>query len=183
MKFKKGDKVSVLDEDISGTVVDVEADTIAVESSDGFVLQFRSNELVKESRLSSEQLNIRKIKDVIQEKEQSRKKPVNNRKTKDRSKPAMEVDLHIHKLTDHEHRMTSHDKLTLQVDTAKRQLEFAMRKHIQKIVFIHGVGEGVLKMELETLFRRYDNVKFYDADLQKYGFGATEVYIYQNVRP
>ncbi len=69
---------------------------------------------------------------------------------------------------------------TLQWDTAQRKLEFAIGKRIQKIVFIHGVGEGVLKMELETLFRRYDNVKFYEADFQKYGLGATEVYIYQN---
>ena len=48
------------------------------------------------------------------------------------------------------------------------------------IVFIHGVGEGVLKEELGYLFRKYDNVKFYDADYQKYGLGATEVYIFQN---
>jgi dsDNA-specific endonuclease/ATPase MutS2 len=71
--------------------------------------------------------------------------------------------------------------LTLQMDTAKRQLEFAIRKRIQKVVFIHGVGEGVLKTELEYLFGRYNNVKYYDADYQKYGLGATEVYIYQNV--
>jgi dsDNA-specific endonuclease/ATPase MutS2 len=95
----------------------------------------------------------------------------------------MEVDLHIHKLTDSNRRMTNYDMLTLQLDTAKRQLEFAMRKRIQKIVFIHGVGEGVLKMELETLFRRYENIKYYDADLQKYGHGATEVYIFQNLNP
>ena len=95
----------------------------------------------------------------------------------------MEVDLHIHKLTDSNRRMTNYDILTLQLDTAKRQLEFAMRKRIQKIVFIHGVGEGVLKMELETLFRRYENIKYYDADLQKYGNGATEIYIFQNVNP
>ena len=77
--------------------------------------------------------------------------------------------------------MSNHDMLTLQLDTAKRQLDFAIRKRIQKVVFIHGVGEGVLKLELEYLFSRYDNVKFYDADYQKYGLGATEVYIYQNV--
>ena len=76
--------------------------------------------------------------------------------------------------------MANHDMLTLQLDTAKRQLEFAIRKRIQKVVFIHGVGEGVLKIELDYLFGRYGNVKFYDADYQKYGLGATEVYIYQN---
>jgi dsDNA-specific endonuclease/ATPase MutS2 len=70
--------------------------------------------------------------------------------------------------------------LNIQLDTAKRQLNFAISKRIQKVVFIHGVGEGVLKEELRYLFNRYDNVKFYDADYQKYGLGATEVYIYQN---
>ncbi|MEX0273541.1 MAG: Smr/MutS family protein, partial [Flavobacteriaceae bacterium] len=47
-------------------------------------------------------------------------------------------------------------------------------------VFIHGVGEGVLREELQYLFRRYDNVEYYDADYQQYGLGATEVYIFQN---
>ena len=35
-------------------------------------------------------------------------------------------------------------------------------------------------MELEYLFGRYDNIKYYDADYKKYGLGATEVYIFQN---
>ena len=63
---------------------------------------------------------------------------------------------------------------------AKRQMDFAISKRIQKVVFIHGVGEGVLRAELESLFGRYDNLKFYDADFQKYGRGATEVYFFQN---
>tara|TARA_R110002074_G_C12541922_1_gene665777 strand:- start:1122 stop:1406 length:285 start_codon:yes stop_codon:yes gene_type:complete len=93
----------------------------------------------------------------------------------------MEVDLHINQLVNSAKGMSNHDMLTLQLDTAKRKLDFAINKRIQKIVFIHGVGEGVLKMELEYLFGRYDNVKYYDANYQKYGLGATEVYIYQNV--
>jgi len=36
---------------------------------------------------------------------------------------------------------------------------------------------------LEFLFKRYNNLKFYDADYQKYGRGATEVYIFQNLEP
>jgi dsDNA-specific endonuclease/ATPase MutS2 len=76
--------------------------------------------------------------------------------------------------------MSNYEMLNLQLDTAKRQLEFAIRKRIQKVVFIHGVGEGVLREELYTLFRRYDNLKYYDAEYQKYGHGATEVYIFQN---
>ena len=92
----------------------------------------------------------------------------------------MEVDLHIQKLTKSERGLTAYDKLNLQIDTAKRKLDFAIQKRIQKLVFIHGVGEGVLKAELETMLRRYDNLKYYDADYKTYGLGATEVYIYQN---
>ena len=49
------------------------------------------------------------------------------------------------------------------------------------MVFIHGKGEGVLKLELEFLFKNY-NVKWYEASFKKYGLGATEVYIYQNAK-
>ena len=183
MNFQIGDKVSVLDGDISGIIVEIKSDIVGVETSDGFVLEFKSNELIKTKSFSSEIFSNEGLDDVIRQKELHSKKQSVRKKPKDRNLPAMEVDLHIHKLTDSNRRMTNYDILTLQLDTAKRQLEFAMRKRIQKIVFIHGVGEGVLKMELETLFRRYENIKYYQADLQKYGNGATEVYIFQNVSP
>ena len=92
----------------------------------------------------------------------------------------MEVDLQIGQLVKSTRGMNNFDMLNLQLDAAKRQLEFAMRNRIQKVVFIHGVGDGVLKEELNYLFKRYDNLKFYDAEYKKYGLGATEVYIFQN---
>ena len=67
---------------------------------------------------------------------------------------------------------------TLEI-TAKSKIEYAISKRISKIIFIHGVGEGVLKNELHYLFGRYP-VRFYDASYKKYGLGATEVYVYQN---
>ena len=76
-------------------------------------------------------------------------------------------------------RLDNYDILTIQLETAKRKLEYAIQKRISKIIFIHGVGEGVLKSELEYLFKKYP-VKYYDASYQKYGLGATEVYIFQN---
>ncbi len=75
--------------------------------------------------------------------------------------------------------MSNYEMLNLQLDTAKRRLEFAISKKIPRVVFIHGVGEGVLKRELEYLLKRY-NVALSDASFQKYGYGATEVYVYQN---
>jgi len=135
----------------------------------------------KKQDLNSELFLHSDISAVVSEKEAPKRKQQTKKRAKDRYEPTMEVDLHINQLVNYSKGMSNHDMLTLQLDTAKRKLDFAINKHIQKIVFIHGVGEGVLKMELEYLFGRYDNVKFYDANYQKYGLGATEVYIYQSV--
>lgn len=181
--FKKGDKVLAIDEDISGTIINISNSIITVLLEDGFEMQFSEAELVHDrAPITPDTLNNYSISEVIQSKEEPRKTRTARKKPKDRFQPIMEVDLHIHQLTNSEKHMTKHDILTLQVETAERQLNFAIRKRIQKVVFIHGLGEGVLKLELEYLFGRYDNVKFYDADYQKYGTGATEVYIYQNIK-
>ena len=185
MTLKKGDYVLVLDEDLSGVVKNVVGNTISIETDEGFLIDFNKNELVKKQKTQSlkrELFSHNNINAVVAEKESQKRKPQVKKKTKERFEPTMEVDLHINQLVKSLKGMTNHDMLTLQLDTARRKLDFAISKRIQKIVFIHGVGEGVLKIELEYLFGRYNNVKFYDANYQKYGLGATEVYIYQNVK-
>ncbi|MTT60629.1 Smr/MutS family protein, partial [Parabacteroides merdae] len=48
----------------------------------------------------------------------------------------------------------------------------------QKIVFIHGKGDGVLrKAVIDELKRKYSNCRYQDASFQEYGFGATMVTI------
>ncbi|WP_100615897.1 Smr/MutS family protein [Confluentibacter citreus] len=185
MDFNVGDSVLVLDEDFSGVIKIIKDNVITIETEDGFLLDYQSNELVKkktDKSIKQAFFSNMSIKTVISEKETPKRKQQKT-KAKERYEPTMEVDLHINQLVKSPKGMSNHDILTLQLDTARRQLEFAMSKRIQKIVFIHGVGEGVLKVELEYLFARYNNVKFYDANYQKYGVGATEVYIYQNAEP
>ncbi len=186
MSFKLGDSVLVIDEDLSGVIKQVSGNTISVETADGFLLDFQSDELVidkSSSTFTKELFSQTTISAIVSEKEQSPKRKQVKTRAKDRYEPTMEVDLHINQLIRSPKGMSKHDILTLQLDTAKHQLDFAIRKRIQKMVFIHGVGEGVLKVELEYLLGRYNNVKFYEANYQKYGLGATEVYIYQNVAP
>lgn len=180
-KIAEGDRVEVLDEAISGKVVHLENDNITLETDDGFELIFAANEVVKIS-IQEMEVDQASIASALIEKQIQKKSISNKIRPKERNLPAMEVDLHIHQLVNSTKNLTNFDMLNLQLDTAKRQLDFAIKKRIQKVVFIHGVGEGVLRSELESLFRRYDNLKFYDADYQKYGLGATEVYIFQNSR-
>ncbi len=177
--FKVGEKVEVLDDSIRGSVESVKGNTITVLLEDGFMMQYDASELVKlgeDLRVTNHQ-----AAQVKKEKELPKKKKLVPLKPKERNAPRMEVDLHIHQLVKSTKGMSNFDMLNIQLETAKRQLDFAIRKRIQKVVFIHGVGEGVLKEELRYLFNTYENVKHYDAEYQKYGLGATEVYIYQNV--
>lgn len=186
MKFEINDTVAVLDDDLSGSITKIEGSQITVATTNGFELIFRADELVKikDTRLMSQSLFSSKSLDhVLSEKESKKRQNSPKLPTKERTQPAMEVDLHINQLVKNTRGMQNHEMLNLQLETAKRRLEFAIQNRIQRIVFIHGVGEGVLKLELEYLFKRYDCLKFYDANYQKYGQGATEVYIFQSKIP
>jgi dsDNA-specific endonuclease/ATPase MutS2 len=185
MKIKVGDTVETIDDAIVGKVIKVSGDLIIIEDTSGFEFQFSKNELIVTAANKTIENAIfnTDLESVKQEKETHKKKATTVVKPKERHAPKFEVDLHIHHLTDSTKGMTNFDMLNLQLDTARRQLEFAIRKRIPKMVFIHGVGEGVLRQELETLLGRYNNVKYYDADYKTYGLGATEVRIFQNIQP
>ena len=178
--MKVGDAVEALDDDISGHIIGIQGSTIRIVTSEDFEMEFHRSELVIKavqsySSSSAEHEFTEKIKSDLNTRP---KKKITARKRKEQ--PPMEVDLHIGKLVNSTKGMSNFDLLNIQLETAKRQLEFAIRKRIQRVVFIHGVGEGVLRTELETLLKRYENLKYYDADYRKYGVGATEVYIFQN---
>ena len=180
--FSKGDKVSVLDDAIDGVVVSVKDKEVLVETTDGFVMTYFVNELIKINDSSSLDDSIKRFNVSEIKKEKAIPKPrsfVKERKNKNEM-PVPEFDLHIEKLVRNKHGMSNYDILTLQSETAKRHVEFAIKNRIPKIVFIHGVGEGVLKSELDFLLGRYDNIDFQEANYQKYGQGATEVYIKQS---
>lgn len=185
MKIKLGDTVETIDDAIIGKVKRISEHGVTILTEDGFEFEFSPSELMVHSSQNTLERSVydTDLEAVIQEKETKKRKVTPAVKPKERHTPKFEVDLHIHHLTDSTRGMTNFDMLNLQLDTARRQLEFAIRKRIPKMVFIHGVGEGVLRQELETLLGRYNNVQFYDADYKTYGLGATEVRIFQNLQP
>lgn len=183
-KFNIGDTVAVLDDIIKGKVIAVSEKSVTIESMDGFEFQFSPTELVV---ISENQADLSKFSDISNdmltqkifslEKKKSEPKFKSNLKPEDQ--PPMEVDLHINQLVKSTNHMDNYDMLNIQLETAKHKIEFAIKNRIPKIIFIHGVGEGVLKSELDFLLKKY-NVDFYAASYKQYGLGATEVYIYQN---
>ncbi len=174
--FRIGDKVELLDDNLSGIVIKVEDHEVTFETSDGFEMKVPFSLVIKtEGDLDIDMGDDSLIQKLNADLNRKPKQPSQKPK---RQQPAMEVDLHIHNLVDKSGHLSNFEMLNIQLEHSRKKIEFAIEKRIKRIVFIHGVGQGVLKAELHTLFRRYDQVEFYDADYQKYGLGATEIFIY-----
>ena len=92
-------------------------------------------------------------------------------------KPQPVVDLHIEKLTDRATELSAQDMLDLQMKVFSKSLEMAHVHQMQKIVFIHGIGNHFLKNKIKNYLAQQKAIvkKYQDADMVKYGGGATEV--------
>jgi Smr domain len=93
-------------------------------------------------------------------------------------KPSSTIDLHIEKLTNDNFGMNNSQMLELQLRTFESKFENAIASGMDEIVFIHGVGNGVLKQEIQRKLAGHKNVAwFQDAQKEKFGYGATLVKI------
>lgn len=177
--FQIGDKVAMINDTIKGIISQIDQQEIVITTSDGFDFSCTMNEVVKTGNLNNLLNRIDDSEFLKQKQTEKRKSFVTQKSSRKNKIPPMEVDLHIHQLVNNVKGLSNFDMLNMQLETAKHKLEFAFKNKIQRIVFIHGIGEGVLKAELEYLFKKYP-VDFYEADVLKYGQGATEVYVFQN---
>ncbi|KAF9658128.1 Smr/MutS family protein [Tenacibaculum sp. ZH5_bin.1] len=180
MCLEIGNKVAVIDADIKGVVTKIKNEEIFVKDEGGMEYCFLRKELVK---VEVDQSELSKYSDInnpmLKAKTQNKEKKKKTSFIKDKREAVMEVDLHAEKLLKSTRGMDNFDILSIQINTAKHKLEYCISKRISKLVLIHGVGDGILKTELQYLLNNYP-VKYYDASYQRYGQGATEVYIFQN---
>ena len=91
-----------------------------------------------------------------------------------------EIDLHIGELVEDYYLLDNAEMLKIQLDYFTKCLESAFINKTHKLIFIQGVGTGVLKNEMIKILKTYDNLHYFDASMAKYGVGATEVFINHN---
>jgi hypothetical protein len=88
-----------------------------------------------------------------------------------------EVDLHIEELAEHTKGLSNYEMLNIQLEKFEKELDEAILKHMKKIVFIHGVGNGRLKQEILARLKTTRGITYHDGSYKDYGFGATQVNI------
>lgn len=89
-----------------------------------------------------------------------------------------EIDLHIEKLTDQSGKMNAAEMLSLQLDVFEKELDKAIFENVGEVIFIHGVGNGTLRTEIQRRLSKHKNIAFFqDAQKEKFGYGATSAKI------
>ncbi|WP_316735147.1 Smr/MutS family protein [Pedobacter aquatilis] len=90
--------------------------------------------------------------------------------------PNKEIDLHIEKLRDDHHFLETDEILQIQLSHFQNALDAAIVHHFDKMIFIHGIGNGTLRDKIHKLISKNPHIKTYmDARKEKFGYGATEV--------
>ncbi len=158
---------------------------VVIRTDDGFELEHPERRLVRVQeearqahlRVSDHQAGMVRANDELAERKRPR--AVRPGKTPKRAEDnsVAEVDLHLHEIVEDERRFSDGEKLEYQMRFFERALESAIRNGKRKLIVIHGVGEGVLREEVRKMLQYYEGVQFHDADMRRYGSGATEVII------
>ena len=108
-------------------------------------------------------------------------KPVSKPAKKTTENDTEEVDLHIEQLLDNPKAFSSAEMLEIQTNHFAGALDDAIRNRKKRIVFIHGVGNGRLRQEIQRiLIQKYPKLRYQDASFREYGYGATMVFLSNN---
>ena len=193
--FQTGQRVKFLNDVGSATVVRVEGSTVVVEDEDGFERSVSASELMA---APDPEVEARQYGDTIPDVAQLLAQEVGEKRMRELQKDFevryqhaqatnmarrdahMEVDLHIHELVDDQRGLPDRAKLAIQMDHFDRMMDIAKREKLRRIVFIHGVGQGVLRHQIRTtLEQHHPDCSYREGDPRKYGSGATEVWLGQ----
>lgn len=198
MEIKIGSEVKFLNDVGGGIILEIFSDgTASVQGEDGFDMKYNLTELmlVSDSITEQEEEYNNKLPDlakiIAQDVNEERQKLIqkdfeikyaNVRATnQQRRGEHMVIDLHIHELIDDQSGLQDRTKLDIQLNHFERMMRIAGEQRVKRVIFIHGVGQGVLRNQIRTrLDSYYPDCTVRDGNPREYGAGATEVILGQS---
>ena len=198
VEIKKGSQVKFLNDVGGGIVLEIFSDgTANVEGEDGFDMKYNLQELmlVSDSITEQEEEYNNKLPDlakiIAQDVNEERQKLIQKdfeikyanvtATNQQRMGEHMVIDLHIHELIDDQSGLQDRTKLDIQLNHFERMMRIAGEQRVKRVIFIHGVGQGVLRNQIRTrLDSYYPDCTVRDGNPREYGAGATEVILGQS---
>ncbi|AZA86883.1 DNA mismatch repair protein [Chryseobacterium shandongense] len=161
--MKIGDKVSVVDEDLSGVVTSVNGNIVVFKDEYGFTYQYPKEKLVPKNSDLYE--NIKIVKKAEPKKNISKK----------HQKNALVLDLHFHNLVKNPNDYDSFERLFMQKEKLLEVLQFCRKNHLKRLEIVHGIGDGVLQRMVLDVLESQTGLDFYNKEILHHQSGAVMV--------
>ena len=165
-QFKIGDKVKFIKSNDFGTIKSIISERkIEVQDSSNFLSIVNDNDIIKFDKSTD---NIQAYGDLISSKDLEIKK--NKKNLEHANLVVMKVDLHTENIDDTYSFLTNYEIVQKQIIKCERVLISCLNSKTQKLIIVHGIGQGVLKNEVHRLLNRF-NLRFFES----INGGSTEV--------
>lgn len=146
--MKIGDRISVIDDDLKGTVTSVHGEKVVFKDEFGFTHQLKKSELVLQNSAIYEDL-----KPVFKP---ETTKPVSKKHNKDH----LVLDLHFENLVKNSIGYEPFERLFIQKEKLIETVEFCRKNRLKKLEVIHGIGDGVLQKMVHDYLSGQMNIEF-----------------------
>ena len=161
--MKIGDKVSVVDEDLSGLVTSIKGNTVVFKDEYGFMHHYPEQKLVPKNASIYENIKI------IQKEETKRMV------SKKHDKNPLVLDLHFENLVSNPNDYDSFERLFLQKEKLIQVINFCRKNHLKRLEIVHGIGDGVLQKMVWDVLGSQTGLDFYNKEILHHQSGAVMV--------
>ena len=162
--MKIGDSVSVIDDQLKGTVISIKGNKVTIEDEHGFPYDYDAGELVLQQAEIYDQ-----VKTILKE---ELSKPISKKHDK---KPFI-LDLHFEHLVKNPNAYDSFERLFRQKEKLINTIDYCRKNNLKKLEIIHGIGDGVLQQLVHDVLESQTNLEFQNKEILHHQSGTVLVY-------
>ena len=161
--MKTGDKISVIDDDLTGIITAVKGELVFFKDDHGFTHQYPKEKVVMRNPGIYDGLKI------ISKAETP--KPL----SKKHNKKHLVLDLHFENLVKNPSDYDAFERIFLQKEKLEETVRFCRNNNLKKLEIIHGIGDGVLQKMVHDYLVGQTNLEFDDHDFFYHQRGSVMV--------
>ena len=162
--MKIGDSVSVIDDQLKGTIISIKGKIVTIEDEHGFPYDYDVTELVlQEAEIYDQIKTVRKAE---------LSKPV----SKKHDKKPLVLDLHFEKLVKNSGDYNSFERLFLQKEKLLNTIDYCRKNNKKNLEIIHGIGDGVLQQMVYEVLESQTNIEFQNKEILHHQSGTVLVF-------
>ncbi len=165
--MKIGDRVSVIDQNLKGTITSVKGSQVFFRDEHGFVHQYDVRQLLIVDPSIYDEVK------TIQRKEKT-KTPISKNKNLHRV-----LDLHFEQLVETPELFSAAERIAIQREKLVQTVEDCRKNKVRRLEIIHGIGDGVLQKMVHDYLEAQTHIEFEDHDFFFHSTGSVTVFFHK----